>query len=202
MSIDLTFLRHRIPGVMGESGVHHSAVAVTLLEDTCGGKLRKPAPEDRDLSLPAPDRSAADPARFSLLFEVRSEKIGHQPGDVCCPGGMLEEGATSSWEEYIPEKHGIEHYEMYGDKFGCSLCHAWGAGPILLLGRYIAGVRPTSVGGKTWEVVPAPGRYQHFKAVVPIAGGSVTVEYRDGKVRAQSDIPGGVLKYNGVETEI
>ena len=94
MSIDLTFLRHRIPGVMGESGVYHSAVAVTLLEDTCGGKLRKPAPEDRDLSLPAPDRSAADPARFSLLFEVRSEKIGHQPGDVCCPGGMLEEGET------------------------------------------------------------------------------------------------------------
>ena len=153
------------------------------------------------------DEAKAITTPYFKLFELMAlGKCGHtevlQDYIDSYWGGMLEEGATSSWEEYIPEKHGIEHYEMYGDKFGCSLCHAWGAGPILLLGRYIAGVRPTSVGGKTWEVVPAPGRYQHFKAVVPIAGGSVTVEYRDGQVTAESDVPGGVLKFKGQETAL
>ncbi|MBR6405525.1 MAG: hypothetical protein IKS18_04925 [Lachnospiraceae bacterium] len=117
-------------------------------------------------------------------------------------GGMLGLGATSSWEEYDPKKSGIEHYEMYGDKFGCSLCHSWGAGPILLLGRYIAGVRPLSVGGNRFIIKPSPGRYARFKAVVPIGTGKVTVEYKDGEMRAFSSIPGGILSWNGAESEI
>lgn len=31
---------------------------------------------------------------YEVLFEVRSSKIMHQPGDVCFPGGMLEAGET------------------------------------------------------------------------------------------------------------
>lgn len=31
---------------------------------------------------------------FHVLFEVRSGKIGSQPGDVCFPGGMCEEGES------------------------------------------------------------------------------------------------------------
>ena len=29
---------------------------------------------------------------YDVLFEVRSSTIAHQPGDVCLPGGMVEEG--------------------------------------------------------------------------------------------------------------
>lgn len=29
---------------------------------------------------------------YEILFEVRSAKIGRQPGDICFPGGMLEPG--------------------------------------------------------------------------------------------------------------
>ncbi len=59
-------------------------------------------------------------------------------------GGMLNLGATTFWEEYNPDKKGAEHYAMYGRKFGKSLCHAWGASPIYLLGKYYLGVSPTS----------------------------------------------------------
>lgn len=117
-------------------------------------------------------------------------------------GGMIKNGATSAWEEFDPNKEGIEHYAMYGEPFGCSLCHAWGAGPILLLGKYCAGVKETSVGAKTFEVAPVPGRYTHFEAAVPMAGGVVNVNYADGKVTVSASIPGGTLKWNGREAEI
>ncbi len=61
-------------------------------------------------------------------------------------GGMLNLGATSFWEEYNPDKKGVEHYAMYGRPFGKSLCYAWGASPLYLLGRYYLGVQPTSPG--------------------------------------------------------
>jgi len=57
-------------------------------------------------------------------------------------GGMLREGATSFWEKYNPEMKGDEHLAMYGRPYGKSLCHAWGASPVYLLGRYYLGVEP------------------------------------------------------------
>ena len=32
------------------------------------------------------------PNGYEVLFEVRSEKIGRQPGDICFPGGKMEAG--------------------------------------------------------------------------------------------------------------
>lgn len=117
-------------------------------------------------------------------------------------GGMLDHGATSAWEEYIPSRQGIEHYEMYGDKYGCSLCHAWGSGPILLLGKYCAGVQPTAVGTASFEVRPHPGRYTQFDAVVPIGTGTVSVHYTKDQLRVRTDVPGGTLKFGGREAPI
>ncbi|MCQ2432104.1 MAG: alpha-rhamnosidase [Clostridia bacterium] len=117
-------------------------------------------------------------------------------------GGMLKLGATTVWEQFDPRKHGVEHLEMYGMPYGCSLCHAWGSGPIALLGQFCAGVTPTSVGYETFDVAPQPGRYQHFDAVVPVQGGTVAVSYRDGKVKARATVPGGTLKFAGKSCEI
>ena len=123
-------------------------------------------------------------------------------------GGMLKLGATSIWEQYDPTQSGVEHYGMYGSRYGKSLCHAWGSGPVYLLGRYCVGVRPTSVGTKTFEVAPRPGLYKTFDAVVPVGTrpdgkpGRVHVAY-DGKIlRVTSDIPGGTLVWEGREYEL
>ena len=48
-------------------------------------------------------------------------------------GGMPALGATSFWEEYTPDKTGVEHYTKYGRPFGKSLCHSLGARPTYLL---------------------------------------------------------------------
>jgi hypothetical protein len=88
-------------------------------------------------------------------------------------GGMLKLGATSFWEEYNPDKKGAEHYAMYGREFGKSLCHAWGASPIYLLGKYYLGVKPTSAGYATYTVVPNLGGLQWMQGKVPTPKGDI-----------------------------
>ena len=95
-------------------------------------------------------------------------------------GGMLQSGATSFWEQYDPMAKGDAQYAMYGRPFGKSLCHAWGASPIFLLGKYYLGVQPTSPGYNTYEVRPALGGLKWIKGSVPYKGGDISV-YCDQK---------------------
>jgi hypothetical protein len=88
-------------------------------------------------------------------------------------GGMLRLGATSFWEEYNPAKKGAEHYAMYGREFGKSLCHAWGASPIYLLGKYYLGVKPTSPGYATYLVEPNLGGLQWMQGKIPTPAGEI-----------------------------
>ena len=53
-------------------------------------------------------------------------------------GGMLDLGADTFWEEYDPSKELSKQYEMYGDPFGKSMCHAWAASPIYLIDTYLS----------------------------------------------------------------
>ena len=118
-------------------------------------------------------------------------------------GGMVALGATSIWEEFIPEHEGIQHYGMYGMKFGCSLCHAWGGGPIYLLGRYCMGVYPTSVGYATFAVEPNRGLYRHMEGDVPLPEGhSVHICMDAHTCRVTATREGGTLILSGKTYEI
>ncbi len=117
-------------------------------------------------------------------------------------GGMLKLGATTVWEQYDPTKSGIEHYGMYGARFDKSLCHAWGSGPIYLLGRYCLGVYPTSVGAKTFAVEPNPGDYKELHGVVPIGEGTVKVDFSDGRLCVFTDLEGGTVIWKGQEHKL
>jgi hypothetical protein len=90
-------------------------------------------------------------------------------------GGMLREGATSFWEKYIPSETGTQHLAMYGRPYGKSLCHAWGASPIYILGKYYLGVRPTKPGYEEYEVRPNLGGLEWIKGSVPTPHGMISV---------------------------
>ena len=90
-------------------------------------------------------------------------------------GGMLKLGATSFWELYNPTESGNRHYAMYGRRFGKSLCHAWGASPVYLLGRYYLGVTPTSPGFATYDVKPNLGGLDWIEGDVPTPWGRIHV---------------------------
>lgn len=88
-------------------------------------------------------------------------------------GGMLKLGATSFWELYDPSVSGATHYAMYGRPFGKSLCHAWGASPLYLLGKYYLGVKPDSPGYKTYTVQPVLGGLEWMEGTVPVPEGDI-----------------------------
>ncbi|MBO5313300.1 MAG: hypothetical protein J6B29_04975 [Clostridia bacterium] len=112
-------------------------------------------------------------------------------------GGMLRLGATTIWEEFDPTKSGIEHYEMYGGRYEKSLCHAWGASPIYLLGKYALGVRPTSPGYESYEVKPNLMSFKHFEGVVPTCKGVIRVRADEKEISVLSQLDGGTLTVGG-----
>lgn len=110
-------------------------------------------------------------------------------------GGMLKLGATSFWEEYNPSKKGAEHYAMYGRPFGKSLCHAWGASPLYLLGKYYLGVTPVAAGYATYSVTPVLGGLQWMEGEVPTPAGNIQVYCSTTEIKLQSPVGTGTLRF-------
>jgi hypothetical protein len=113
-------------------------------------------------------------------------------------GGMLKAGATSFWEEYNPSKKGAEHYAMYGRPFGKSLCHAWGASPIYLLGKYYLGVKPASPGYATWVAEPVLGGLQWMEGKVPTPHGEIEMYCSAKQIKIKSSEGTGTLRFKSL----
>lgn len=117
-------------------------------------------------------------------------------------GGMLKEGATSFWEKYNPADEGTQHLAMYGRPYGKSLCHAWGASPIYLIGKYFLGVKPVKPGYEEYEVRPVLGGLKWMRGSVPTPFGEVKVRMDAHTVTVKSDGGKGILFVGGKEYEI
>ena len=117
-------------------------------------------------------------------------------------GGMLREGATSFWEKYNPEETGTQHLAMYGRPYGKSLCHAWGASPVYLMGKFYLGVKPTKPGYAEYEVKPSLGGLEWMEGEVPTPFGKVYVKMDARQVTVRSDGGKGTLLVDGKRIEI
>ncbi len=108
-------------------------------------------------------------------------------------GGMLKEGATSFWEKYVPSETGTQHLAMYGRPYGKSLCHAWGASPIYLIGKYYLGVRPTKPGYAEYEIRPSLGDLEWMQGTVPMPHGLIHVYMDRHRVKVSASEGDGWL---------
>ncbi|WP_462409407.1 alpha-L-rhamnosidase-related protein [Neobacillus sp. Marseille-QA0830] len=117
-------------------------------------------------------------------------------------GGMLDLGATSFWEEFDPNQKGAEHLGMYDMRFGRSLCHAWGASPLYLVGKYFLGVKPLSPGYETFTVEPHLGGLKWIQGTVPIGKGDVEVYMNSERIRVRASGGLGVLRYKKEEESL
>ena len=117
-------------------------------------------------------------------------------------GGMLERGAVTFWEEYDPKQPKETQYDMYGDRFGKSLCHAWAASPVYFLAKYVAGLESLAPGGTRFRVEPHTELIPRIDCTLPLGEGCVHIVWDESFVQVETDCEGGVLRMNGCETEI
>ena len=136
----------------------------------------------------------------TLCIDGRHEQVLQEIRDYW--GGMLREGATSFWEKYVPSESGTEHLAMYGRPYGKSLCHAWGASPVYLLGRYYLGVQPTKPGYADFEVRPRLGGLAWMEGTVPTPQGLIRVSMNRQEVRVSSTADSGWLCVDGQRLRI
>ena len=112
-------------------------------------------------------------------------------------GAMIKAGATSFWEEFDPEIPWQQQLHMYGGKYERSLCHAWGASPIYLIGRYFLGIRPISPAYAEFEVSPITDAFENFDAEIPVKDGTVKLCKKSGMITVVADKEGGIFKCKG-----
>lgn len=110
-------------------------------------------------------------------------------------GGMLKEGATSFWEKYNPDESGKQHLAMYGRPYGKSLCHAWGASPIYLLGKYYLGVKPVKEGYQEFAITPSLGGLKWMEGSVPTPNGDIKVYMDQKTIRVKATEGKGYLTF-------
>ena len=110
-------------------------------------------------------------------------------------GGMLAQGATTFWETYDPKEGYPERLGMYGNRYGKSLCHAWGASPVYLLGKYYLGVQPTKPGYAEWEMHPCLGDLKWMKGDVPTPHGNIHIEMTQKQLTVQATEGQGTIYF-------
>ena len=110
---------------------------------------------------------------------------------------MLRADTGAFWEEFPHAE--ASPFEMYGREFGKSLCHAWSAGPAMLLPRLVAGVRSLAPGWSRFEVKPSLGRLDWIETRVPTPRGEIVVRATRAEVEVEVP-PGTTLVRPGQET--
>jgi len=110
-------------------------------------------------------------------------------------GGMLREGATSFWEKYNPAEKGTQHLAMYGRPYGKSLCHAWGASPIYLLGKYYLGIQPVKAGYSEFSITPVLGGLKWMEGAVPTPKSIIHLFMNDKTIKVKAGEGKGYLNF-------
>ena len=104
---------------------------------------------------------------------------------------MIDMGATSLWEVVGGE-----------ERFQCaaSLCHGWSAVLNYFAGARVLGVRPLSLGFKTFEVAPRTLGLLNASGVIPTPHGEIIVRWQDDPEKNELKL---FLKYpEGLEARI
>jgi len=115
-------------------------------------------------------------------------------------GGMIREGATSFWEKYNPTDKGTQHLAMYGRPYGKSLCHAWGASPIYLLGKYYLGIQPVKAGYAEYAITPNLGGLKWMEGTVPTPNGEIKLFMNEKTIKVTATEGRGYLTFTSKST--
>ena len=96
-------------------------------------------------------------------------------------GGQIEYGGTTFFEDYRPSWNEVvrRNAPVPGNQCGfTSLCHPWGAGVTKWLSEEVLGIKPTSPGFATFDILPHLGRtLTNVSGKTPTALGDISASF-------------------------
>jgi len=103
-------------------------------------------------------------ADFGLIQEILNDILLNY-------GDFIEKGATTCWETYD------QSYKYPGSLYPSrSHCHAWSAGPVYFIGRYLLGVNLDNEYKDNITISPTPCGLKFMKGRVPLyKGGAIDI---------------------------
>ncbi|MBR0415173.1 MAG: alpha-L-rhamnosidase N-terminal domain-containing protein [Clostridia bacterium] len=157
-------------------------------------------PDDRANAL-AVLAGLADKEKYDTIKKVLTGTKNASPYmeyyvlEALCAMGEYDLARTRMTERY--ERMIKEDYSTLWEKWtkiGGTLNHAWSGGPLVIMSKYFAGVRPLEAGYTKFEIVPQPAGLTQIKCTVPSVKGHITVkeaQQSGGTFALSAAIPAG-----------
>lgn len=117
-------------------------------------------------------------------------------------GGQIEYGGTTFFENYRPSWNKVigKNNPVPNNQCGfTSLCHPWGAGVTKWLSEEVLGIKPTSPGFTTFDIVPHLGRtLTRVSGKTPTPLGDICASFDVGSGNCFVSSPGGTSGRIGI----
>jgi len=139
-------------------------------------------PDDRANAL-AVLAGLADSEKYTVIKSVLTEIENASPYmeyyvlEALCAMGEFDLAKARMCERY--DRMIREDYSTLWErwtKIGGTLNHAWSGGPLVIMSKYFAGVRPLSAGYERFEIVPQPAGLTQIGCTVPSLKGHIQVK--------------------------
>ncbi|MCL4552813.1 MAG: hypothetical protein M1305_04585 [Candidatus Marsarchaeota archaeon] len=108
--------------------------------------------------------------------------------------GMDKEGLDYLREAWLPTAVNGVFAEHYVFDTNTSMCQGWSAAPVLLLPKYVLGVKPLTPGWETVEVAPHCGDLAWAEGFISTPLGEISVAWKktDGELDVRVKVPAGM----------
>jgi hypothetical protein len=112
------------------------------------------------------------------------------------------EAIRRPWQHMVEHDPGRTVWELIDASGGLGMGfwntdHAFSSGAAWLMSEYVAGIRPTSPGFATFDVIPHPGGLNRVQCAMPTPQGGISVEYSldrgTGTFDLDIDVPVGTI---------
>jgi len=117
-------------------------------------------------------------------------------------GGQINYGGTTFFEDYRPIWNLVlgANDPVPNNQCGyTSLCHPWGSGVTKWLTEEILGIKPSSPGFKTFDIIPHPGRtLTRVSGSVPTPNGTIRAGFDVTTGDCSIDVPKGTIGRIGI----
>ncbi|RVT97340.1 hypothetical protein EOD41_18755 [Mucilaginibacter limnophilus] len=144
---------------------------------------------------------------FNQYFVIQAFSAMHQYDDGLDAirdlwGGQIKYGGTTFFENYRPSWNAIiaKNGAVPSNQCGfTSLCHPWGAGVTKWLSEEILGIKPTSPGFESFQIMPHLGRtLTYVSGAVPTLKGEISASFNLLSGKCSFSVPAGTKGTIGI----